>query len=82
MILRELFYFDKETVDSVDDKRYEPEFDDSVVKKGDTRKTRLTLRQINRIRKASELHSEETKKDLEFVKQMYGIAANAEAGGV
>lgn len=82
MILRELFYFDKETIESVDDKRYEAESDDSAVKKSDTRKTRLTLRQINRIRKASELHSEETARDLEFVKQMYGIAANAEAGGV
>lgn len=82
MILRELFYFDKETVDPVDDKRYEADLDDSVLKKSDTRKTRLTLRQINRIRKASELHNEESKRDLEFVKQMYGIAANAEAGGV
>ena len=82
MILRELFYFDKETVDPVDDKRYEADSDDSIVKKGDTRKTKLTLRQINRIRKASELHNEESKRDLEFIKQMYGIAANAEAGGV
>lgn len=82
MILRELFYFDKETVDPVDDKRYEADSDDSIVKKSDTRKTRLTLRQINRIRKASELHNEESKRDLEFIKQMYGIAANAEAGGV
>ena len=82
MILRELFYFDKETIDSVDDKRYEAEYDDSIVKKNDTRKTKLTLRQINRIRKASELHNEESKRDLEFIKQMYGIAANAEAGGV
>jgi len=82
MILRELFYFDKETIEPVDDKRYEADSDDSVVKKDDTRKTRLTLRQINRIRKASELHNEEQAKDLEFIKQMYGIAANAEAGGV
>lgn len=82
MILRELFYFDKETVDPVDDKRYDGTSDDSVLKKSDTRKTKLTLRQINRIRKASELHQEESKRDLEFVKQMYGIAANAEAGGV
>ena len=82
MILRELFYFDRETVDPVDDKRYEADSDDSIVKKGDTRQTKLTLRQINRIRKASELHNEESKRDLEFVKQMYGIAANAEAGGV
>jgi hypothetical protein len=82
MILRELFYFDRETIDPVDDKRYEADSDDSIVKKSDTRKTKLTLRQINRIRKASELHNEESKRDLEFVKQMYGIAANAEAGGV
>jgi hypothetical protein len=82
MILRELFYFDKDTVEAVDDKRYEPEYDDSPIDKKDTRKTRLTLSQINRIRKASELHTEEQKKELEFVKQMYGIAANAEAGGM
>jgi 3-oxoacyl-ACP reductase-like protein len=82
MILRELFYFDKETIEPVEDKRYEADYDDSIVKKSDTRKTRLTLRQINRMRKASELHNEESKRDLEFIKQMYGLAANAEAGGV
>lgn len=82
MILRELFYFDPETVEPVDDKRYDPADDDSPMKKNDTRKTRLSLRQINKIRKASELHTEEKKKELEFIKQMYGIAANAEAGGV
>ena len=82
MILRELFYHDPETVDSVEDKRYEADYDDSPLDKKDTRKTRLTLSQINRIRKASELHTEEKKKELEFVKQMYGLAANAEASGV
>lgn len=82
MILRELFYFDRETVEPVEDKRYEADHDDSPVDKKDTRKTRLTLRQINRIRKASELHTEEKRKELEFIKQMYGLAANAETGGV
>jgi hypothetical protein len=82
MILRELFYFDRETVEPVEDKRYEEEYDDSPVEKKDTRKTRLTLRQINRIRKASELHTEEKRKELDFIKQMYGLAANAETGGV
>jgi hypothetical protein len=82
MILRELFYFDPETVEPVDDKRYEPEYDQSPLEKSDTRKTRLTLRQINRVRKASELHKEEQEKELFFVRQMYGVAANAEAGGV
>jgi len=79
MILRELFYFDQESVQPVDDKRYETEYDDTPVKKSDTRKTRLQLFQINRIRKASELHTEEEKQELHFVKQMYGIAANSEA---
>tara|TARA_Y100000385_G_C12908629_1_gene557396 strand:+ start:276 stop:524 length:249 start_codon:yes stop_codon:yes gene_type:complete len=77
MILRELFYFDKETVEPVDDSRYEAEYDDTPVKKTDTRKTRLKLFQINRIRKSSELHTEEKLKELQFVKQMYGIAAIA-----
>ena len=82
MILRELFYHDPETVQPVEDKRYEADYDQSPFEKNDTRKTRLTLGQINRIRKASELHTEEKKKEQEFVKQMYGIAANAEAAGV
>ena len=81
MILRELFYRDPETVEPVEDKRYEAEYDDSPMKKDDTRKTRLSLSQINRIRKASELHTEEKRKEQEFVKQMYGLASNAEAGG-
>ena len=82
MILRELFYHDPESVESVEDKRYEADYDDSPIEKDDTRKTRLTLSQINRIRKASELHTEEKQKEQVFVKQMYGIASNAEAGGV
>ena len=79
MILRELFYFDKETVESTEDDRYDPRYDDSVVKMSDTRKTRLTLRQINRARKASEVHKSEKANELDFVRQMYGIAAQAEA---
>jgi hypothetical protein len=82
MILRELFYHDPETVEAIEDNRYEAEYDDSPLKKDDTRKTRLTLSQINRIRKSSELHTEEKRKELEFVKQMYGLAANTEAAGV
>jgi hypothetical protein len=81
MILRELFYYDKETIEPVEDFRYEPRYDDSPIKATDTRKTRLTLSQINRIRKASELHASEQQKDLEFIRQMYGIAAQQEAGG-
>lgn len=82
MILRELFYFDKETLEPVNNDRYEPEYDESPVDFDDTRKTRLTLSQINRIRKAAELHSKDKTKELDFIKQMYGIAANAAASGV
>jgi hypothetical protein len=79
MILRELFYFDPQTVEPVEDKRYDANDDESVVDKNDTRKTRLSLKQIQKIRKSSEFHTEEKLKELEFVKQMYGIAAQQQA---
>ena len=80
MILRELFYFDKETIEPVENDRYEPQYDETPLKAKDNRKSKLTLRQINRIRKASELHTKEEQQELQFVRQMYGIAANAETG--
>jgi hypothetical protein len=78
MILRELFYFDKETIDPIEDKRYDATDDKSIVNRDDTRKTRLTLRQINNARRSSELHQEEKQKELEFVRQMYGVQAQPE----
>lgn len=80
MILRELFYFNRETAEPVDDKRYSAEYDQSIVDFDDTRKTRLTLRQINRIRKANELSTEERASELEQIRQMYGAAAGTEGG--
>jgi hypothetical protein len=80
MILRELFYYDKETFEPTEDTSYDETQDQSPVKYSDTRKTRLTLRQINRVRKAAELHTKEEANELDFVRQMYGVAANAEAG--
>jgi len=80
MILRELFYFDKETLEPVEDNSYSARDDQSPVDINSTRKTRLTLRQINRARLAADVHKEEQEKDLHFVRQMYGIAAQAEAG--
>jgi hypothetical protein len=81
MILRELFYFDKETLEPVENDRYDPAYDTSILKPSDTRKTRLTLRQISRARKAAELHKKETSKELDFIRQMYGIAGQAAAAG-
>jgi hypothetical protein len=79
MILRELFYFDDSGSFSDDD-----QIDSSLPKhidKTDTRKTKLTLRQINRIRKASDVHQREKKKDLVFVKKMYSKQAGMESEG-
>ena len=79
MILREIFYFDKQTIEPIEDKVYDATDDESIVKRDDTRKTRLTLSQISKARRASELHAEEQEKELEFVKQMYGISSQPEA---
>ena len=79
MILREIFYFDKETIEPIEDKTYDATDDKSIVNRDDTRKTRLTLRQINKARTASEIHSEEKDKELAFVRQMYGISSQPEA---
>jgi hypothetical protein len=72
MKLLEFFNFDTESNTNVNDNRYEASKDTSVLKKGDTRKMRLTLEQINTLRKQSEMHEAEEAKDLEFVKHMYG----------
>jgi len=79
MILREIFYYDKENFELVDDDRYQPDYDESIVDLDDTRKTRLTLRQINRARVASELHDKEKANEVEFIRQMYGMAAQEQA---
>lgn len=71
MILRELFYADKDMKAISTDLQYSPGHDSSSMKRGDTRKTRLTLRQINELRKASESHILEQEKELELVQSMY-----------
>ena len=54
------------------DKTYEPENDISILDKDDTRKTRLTLKDINSMRLASEDHDAQQKLEAKFVQQMYG----------
>ena len=71
MILRELFYADKDAISIANDHRYEGSRDSTSLKRKDTRKTRLTLGQLNELRKASEQHILEQEKELEFVEQMY-----------
>jgi hypothetical protein len=71
MILRELFYIDPDTRKVANDLRYSPSRDITSVKRGDTRKTRLTLRQLNELRKSSEAHILEQENELEFIHSMY-----------
>ena len=79
MILRELFYQDPDSKSVANDMRYEGSRDSTVMKRDDTRKTRLTLKQINELRKASEQHILEQEKELEFVQQMYMTPATPPA---
>ena len=78
MILRELFYYDQISTQPGEQKQYDPTQDQSIMNLDDTRKTRLTLKQINKARKAGEFHKEEQHKELEFVRQMYGAANQPE----
>lgn len=72
MLLKEFFYFDKNGKDFEDDKRYDAQRDISVIKPSDTRKTRLTLEQLNTIRRTAEAREIEQAKELEFIQMMYG----------
>lgn len=56
---------------NVNDMRYDPTRDQSVMRKSDTRKTRLTLSQINELRKGSEAHILEQENELAFINKMY-----------
>jgi len=73
MILRELFYIDPDTRHVANDLRYEPKRDDTIIHRDDTRKTRLTLRQLNELRKSSESHILEQESELEFIHSMYAV---------
>jgi hypothetical protein len=79
MILRELFYIDPDTRHVANDLRYEPKRDNDVLHRGDTRKTRLTLRQINELRKSTEAHILEQESELEFIHAMYAAPPAAPA---
>lgn len=72
MLLLEFFAFNNKTNDFAQDRRYDNANDKSVLEKSDTRKTRLTLRQINQLRMQSEAHEYEKESELGFVQQMYG----------
>lgn len=75
MLLTEFFNYNDNAKDFVNDRRYDSKRDTSVVEKSDTRKIRLTLRQINQLRLAAEAHEAEKKSELGFISQMYATPA-------
>lgn len=72
MLLNEFFYFNNKNNNFSDDRRYDAQRDRSVIKRDDTRKVKLTLRQINQLRMQSEAHEAEKESERSFVRQMYG----------
>lgn len=78
MLLNEFIYFNKDfkgednfDSDLNDDKRYNPEDDKNVLKLSDTRKTRLSLKQINQMRKNYESHMAELAEESELIQAQY-----------
>lgn len=71
MKLLEFFQFNDATNDFQHDRRYDNANDSNVMRKSDTRKVKLTLRQINQMRMQSEAHKAEKASEAEFIKQMY-----------
>ncbi len=79
MLLNEFIYFNDNNNDFAVDRRYDNKQDRSVVEKSDTRKIRLTLRQINQLRLQAEAHEAEHQSELGFIQQMYGVPVEAAA---
>lgn len=73
MLLREFMYFDRTHSDPQENNRYLNQNDTSVLKNSDLRKTRLTLKDINMIRKAAEAHQKEEREELGLVRKMYAM---------
>lgn len=72
----EFLYFNRDEKEMSANLRYDPRHDLSVLKSTDTRKTKLTLRMINDLRKASEAREKEQREELSLVKQMYAAPAS------
>jgi hypothetical protein len=75
MLLNEFIYYSNDNSEITADRRYDSSSDMEVVEKKDTRKIRLTLGQINKLRMASESHEAELESESGFIRQMYGQPA-------
>lgn len=75
MLLMEFIYFNQNEKQMSDNLRYDPRHDLSILKSTDSRKTRLTLKMLNDLRKAAEAREKEQQEELKLVKKMYAIPA-------
>jgi hypothetical protein len=75
MLLQEFIYFEKDQAGMKNNDRYDPNHDTSVITDKDNRKSRLTLKMLNNLRKAGDAREVETREDLELVRIMYAIPA-------
>jgi hypothetical protein len=73
MHLLEFIYFDKDHAEPTENLRYDSTEDDSVLKSSDLRKSRLTLKMLNDLRKAGDAREKETNEDLALVRAMYAL---------
>lgn len=71
MLLNEFIYFDGQNAEQTDDLRYNSDNDTSRLRSKDLRKTRLTLRMLNDLRKAGDAREQEKKEELGLVRKMY-----------
>lgn len=56
--------------------------DQTQYKLSDTRKTKLTLGHINRLRKMHDMRTLEHQQEMKIVQRMYKMPAQADAGGL
>lgn len=63
----------------IDDLRYDSDKDTSSLIPGDLRKTRLTLRMLNDLRRAGDAREQEKKEDLGLIRKMYSTPPPEEA---
>ena len=71
MLLKEFIYFNQDDAEMRNNDRYDIGHDASVLDLKDTRKSRLTLGELNRLRKAGDARQQEKKVELELVRKMY-----------
>lgn len=71
MLLREFVYFNETDVDQQQNRRYDPTSDKTILDVNSTRKTRLTLKMLNKLRLAGEARAQETMEDAELIRAMY-----------